>query len=47
MALIDEISKPNKPPPMTAMAAMKYGLPICFTILTVVLDSEACSGVGQ
>jgi len=46
MALMDEISKPNNPPPMTAIAAMKYGLPICFTILTVALDSEAKSGVG-
>lgn len=49
MALMDDISKPNRAPPMTAMAAMKYGFPICFTILAVAvaLDIEASLGVGE
>jgi len=30
MALIDEMSNPKRPPPMTEMAAMRYTLPNYF-----------------
>jgi hypothetical protein len=30
IALIEEISKPNKPPPMTAMAVMRYIFPVVY-----------------
>jgi len=33
MALMELMSKPNKPPPMMEMAAMRYTLPYCFTIV--------------
>jgi len=34
MADMEEISKPKRPPPIMEMAAIKYTLPIFFTILT-------------
>jgi hypothetical protein len=33
MALMELMSKPNRPPPMMEMAAMRYMFPYCFTMV--------------
>jgi hypothetical protein len=32
IALMDEMSKPKRPPPMTEMAVIKYMLPVCHIV---------------
>lgn len=39
IALIEDISKPKSPPPITAIAAMKYGLLYFLTMVTRVYDT--------
>ena len=45
IALIEEMSKPNNPPPIMAMAAMRYTFPNFFTMLAdwdVVVKIQPC-----